>query len=188
MQNSVFGKKPKMGVTDLLNDWMHTTIGAFISYHVWWVIVSLISFPVSLLFLGLSFLIEGVRYVVGHGVVEKSKRSKKLVVISGCDTGFGKELSVYLSQHCGYRVLSGCLQKESIKGLEKLGGENLTATSLDVTSEKSVEDFVKFAETMIQKEGNKGLSIHAVVNNAGVANGGAVDWLSMKQLRFDMDV
>jgi NAD(P)-dependent dehydrogenase (short-subunit alcohol dehydrogenase family) len=175
---------------DLLNDWMHTPLGAFLSYHAWWSFVAIVKLPVSLIFMGLSFVFGALKMVFGNQVVPADKRSSKLVAISGCDTGFGRELAIYLSRKCGYVVLAGCLQAESQESLKKIGGDNLYTAPLDVTSDASCESFIKIMETIISANngGTRKVTLHALVNNAGVASGGPVDWATLKQYRFDMEV
>ena len=43
-----------------------------------------------------------------------------MVAVSGCDSGFGRELAVKLARDEGYTVVAGCLEAESVAELEAL--------------------------------------------------------------------
>jgi NAD(P)-dependent dehydrogenase (short-subunit alcohol dehydrogenase family) len=117
------------------------------------------------------------------------RRATKLVVISGCDTGFGRELAILLSTKCGYVVLAGCLNKDSQSSLQKICGDNLYTATLDVTKDESVEAFMKtMTDILDSKSGSNKITLHALVNNAGILNLGAIDWMKMDQFRLDMEV
>ena len=92
-----------------------------------------------------------------------------------------------LAKDDGYLVVAGCLKEDTCEELRKLGCERLVPAVVDVTSDGSVADFVGVVGRLVGEEG-QGRSLHAVVNNAGVGNGGAVDWLSLDNFRFDMEV
>jgi len=174
---------------DSLNDWMHTPLGGYLSYHIWWSIVALIKLPVSFIFFAFSFLFGGFKLVFGNKIVPKNTRSTKLVAISGCDTGFGHELAILLSKKSGYVVLAGCLNKDSEKKLKDICGDNLFTTTLDVTKDTSVESFMaSMKEILNPNDGSNKVTLHALVNNAGIMNLGAIDWMKMDQFRLDMEV
>lgn len=158
-----------MSIRESVNNWIHTPVGAFLTYHAWWAFMALVKFPVSFCFLGLSFLYEGFMMMFGNRVVSPNVRASKLVVISGCDTGFGRELAILLSQKSGYTVLAGCLKDESQSTLAHAGGDNLHTAALDVTDDTSVESFTKVMNALLAK-GGPNMILHAVVNNAGIGN------------------
>ena len=64
---------------------------------------------------------------------------------------------------------------------------SIHAVVLDVTSDESVAAFATFLASVVDAPG-AGRSLYAVVNNAGVASGGAVDWLQIKDFKMDMEV
>jgi 3-hydroxybutyrate dehydrogenase len=196
LKNDSQNSKPKVKQTskmaspkDMLNDWMHTPLGAFLSYHAWWSFVAIVKLPVSLIYLGISFFFGAINVLFGNTKIPSNVRSTKLVVISGCDTGFGRELSILLSKKCGYVVLAGCLKTESEDSLKKICGDNLYTAPLDVAKDDSVKTFIEKMEKILSsKDGSSKISLHAVVNNAGIGNFGAADWMQMEQFRFDMEV
>ena len=64
---------------------------------------------------------------------------------------------------------------------------SLHAAPLDVTNDESVAAFATFLGGVVNAPGTD-RSLHAVVCNAGVASGGAVDWLQIKDFKMDMEV
>ena len=58
---------------------------------------------------------------------------------------------------------------------------------LDVTSDESVAAFATSLAGVVNAPGAD-RSLYAVVNNAGVASGGAVDWLKLTDFMMDMEV
>lgn len=96
----------------------------------------------------------------------------RIVVITGCDSGFGLIASNKLTG-LGYQVIALCLSEE---GVERLKGSVALALQCDVTKESDVfrmaADVKKYAEDQRQK-------VYAVINNAGVLALGAVEWCPM---------
>lgn len=105
-----------------------------------------------------------------------------VVVISGCDSGFGRMLAVQLHAR-GYNVFAGCLTDTGLSDLSKEVGVSkyFTALKLDVTSAASVREFAAAVSAAVPR-------VHALVNNAGVFCAGYVDWLPMEDLRNTMEV
>jgi NADP-dependent 3-hydroxy acid dehydrogenase YdfG len=101
----------------------------------------------------------------------------KVVLITGCSTGIGRDLAQHLTQ-AGYQVVATARHAESLDGLQaKL---NL---SLDVTREDSVNEAV----ASVLKEFGR---IDVLVNNAGYALLGALEEVSDKAIQqmFDVNV
>jgi hypothetical protein len=173
-----------MGIINQFNELVEAH--PFITYHVWWTTVNLSSLPISLLFLVISFAVQWFRLVFGKSKLNKSDRFNRLVVISGCDTGFGRQLAIFLAQHCGYVVLAGCLNEDNVDQLEKeVYNGNLYAHPLDVTSDSSVATYVEKALSLLN---SRSLTMYAVVNNAGIGNFGAIDLRKMDKFKLDMEV
>jgi len=109
----------------------------------------------------------GLSFVVGAVFIFLTTRKKiinlkgKVIVITGCDSGFGFSLA----QHCaslGMLVVAGCfLMKEGANKLKNI--PNVTVLKIDVTQEETIEDAVREVER-ITKE--KKSVLHCVVNNA----------------------
>eukprot|EP01126_Amoeba_proteus_P006366 TRINITY_DN12232_c0_g1_i1.p1 TRINITY_DN12232_c0_g1~~TRINITY_DN12232_c0_g1_i1.p1 ORF type:complete len:347 (-),score=62.20 TRINITY_DN12232_c0_g1_i1:41-1081(-) len=105
---------------------------------------------------------------------------QKSVLITGCDSGFGKELALKLSGK-GITVFAGCLTE---KGKDELANVNhLHAFLMDVTSPKSVKDGFAFVS---KKLGERGL--WGIVNNAGVLRGTNLECSSLKDWQLQLNV
>lgn len=118
-----------------------------------------------------------------------SERSKLGVVITGCDSGFGRALALELAGR-GYSVFACCLSAAASTTLQEEWervssghtGDNsmalLRVTVMDVT----VESEVNAAATLVHKwtEAMPNRRVLAVVNNAGIGHGGYVEWLQVR--------
>lgn len=110
-----------------------------------------------------------------------SNVTKRIVLITGCDSGFGALSAIELSSN-GYRVVSTCLTED---GAERIKSNVALAVVCDVTNEKDISRLA-FAIAKLASEQN--LYLWAVINNAGVAPIGYMDWISMESVRKAMDV
>jgi NAD(P)-dependent dehydrogenase (short-subunit alcohol dehydrogenase family) len=127
--------------------------------------------------------------------------SKHVVVITGCDSGFG-ELTSHRLAEMGFRVFSGCMTEE---GVQRLQGVVAEAHICDVTKDKDIENLTKRLEKYLAKNNcklwggnilNIAMTIErddylrsiSVVNNAGIGNSGAVDWIPVDTIRKVMEV
>jgi short-subunit dehydrogenase len=95
--------------------------------------------------------------------------------------GFGEALSKKLSQS-GFHVIATCLTKE---GVEKLQKEVALTVLCNITNSTDITNLSHQVEQYCQKEGTK---VWALVNNAGIADGGALDWTSLDVYRRVMEV
>ena len=99
----------------------------------------------------------------------------KIVLITGCSTGIGRDLAERLTRS-GYTIIATARKAESL--------ENLPAAlklPLDVTQPKSIQQAI---DIIIQRFGR----IDVLVNNAGYAQIGAIEELSDAQIQRMYDV
>ena len=92
---------------------------------------------------------------------------KKVWFITGCSTGFGRELSKQLLEN-GYRVAVTARNTEKIQDLVEINKDNALALELDVTDKNQVKEAVAKAEEHFGK-------IDVLVNNAGFGYFGAIE-------------
>ena len=104
----------------------------------------------------------------------------KYVLISGCDTGFGHALAIELDKR-GFNVLAGVLLPDNITSLKDKLSPKATVFQLDITKQEDIDT----AYDLIKDKTN---SLHGLVNNAGIATIGNIDWTSMEMARKVMDV
>ena len=107
--------------------------------------------------------------------------TKRIILITGCDSGFGALSAIALSSS-GYRVVAACLTED---GAERLRSEVALAAVCDVTKEK---DISRLTSIIAKLASDENLYLWAVINNAGVAPIGYMEWISMESVRKAMDV
>ena len=104
---------------------------------------------------------------------------EKFVLVTGASSGLGKETALTLAQE-GYKVFAGVRKQEDKEAIEACS-ENITAIFLDVTSEESVNCAF---EQIMQKTDN----LYALVNNAGIAIAGPVEYIPYDILKKQFEV
>ncbi len=92
---------------------------------------------------------------------------KKVWFITGCSTGFGRELAKHLLQN-DHRVVVTARDTGKVQDLVELNSENALAVALDVTNKQQVKDSVAAA---VERFGR----IDVLVNNAGFGYFGAIE-------------
>jgi len=63
----------------------------------------------------------------------------KYVLITGCDSGFGRQTAIKLDK-MGAFVLATCLTKEGEQSLKSVSSDKLKAFQMDVTNSRQIED------------------------------------------------
>lgn len=77
----------------------------------------------------------------------------KYVLITGCDSGFGRETAIRLDK-MGVRVLATCLTEEGEQSLSSVTSDKLKTFQMDVTDSKQIEEvFCKVIELLEGKSG-----------------------------------
>ena len=103
------------------------------------------------------------------------------ILISGASTGIGWSCAKLLAEQ-GFRVLAGYRNETDADRLRALH-PHIVPLSLDVTSDSSIQAAVLQVETLLAGQGLQGL-----VNNAGIAVGGPLEFLPITALRQQLDV
>ncbi len=104
-----------------------------------------------------------------------TKQKKSVWFITGCSTGFGRELAKQLLEN-GYRVVVTARDAGKVQDLVEINRENALALALDVTEEAQVRDAVAKAESHFG-------AIDVLVNNAGFGYFGAIEESEEKEVR-----
>jgi NAD(P)-dependent dehydrogenase (short-subunit alcohol dehydrogenase family) len=109
------------------------------------------------------------------------------VVVTGCDTGFGTEIAFWAAQ-AGFHVFAGCLLKESFGQFENCPA--IKPIQMNVCNDNDVQEVVKQVVTWLDGGGEKKKQrvLHALINNAGIGDGGLIDWLDISVFQRNMDV
>lgn len=103
----------------------------------------------------------------------------KYIIITGASSGLGKETAKKLAQE-GYKIFAGVRKQQDKESLESIH-PNITGIFLDVTNEESVQK----AFDIISQQTKE---IFALINNAGIALGGPVEYLPIEMLKKQFDV
>ncbi len=101
--------------------------------------------------------------------------NKNIWFITGCSTGFGRELAKHLLEN-DYRVAVTARNTEQIQDLVEINEDNALALALDVTDKAQVKDAVAQAEKHFGK-------IDVLVNNAGFGYFGAIEESEESEVR-----
>ena len=121
--------------------------------------------PLAIGAAAIAVLYAGKRYFQGGRCYSTKRLDGKTVVITGANTGIGKETAVDLAKR-GARVIIGCRNlekgKEALKDIqERSGSKDVFLEKIDLASLDSVR---KFADSILKSE----TRLDILINNAGV--------------------
>ncbi len=108
--------------------------------------------------------------------------AKPGVLVTGASTGIGESCALHLRER-GFHVFGGVRKVEDGERLCAHAPEDITAVTLDVTRGADIAAAVVSVGEAVGEAGLKGL-----VNNAGVAVGGAIEYLPVDDLRRQLEV
>jgi len=104
------------------------------------------------------------------------------VVITGASTGIGKACALWMDRE-GWRVFAGVRKEADAAALRAEASERLTPVFVDVTDAASI---AAMAAEVTEAVGEEGL--HGLVNNAGMATGGVLEFVDLNELRRVLEV
>jgi NAD(P)-dependent dehydrogenase (short-subunit alcohol dehydrogenase family) len=119
-------------------------------------------------------------FILGHPKA-RIDPSKCVVVVTGCDSGFGEMTAARLSA-LGFKVVAGCLTQD---GVDRMRAVVASSVLCDVTKESDVIGLRVATESLMESTKS---NLWGVVNNAGIAIGGPIDWISLDVYRKVMEV
>lgn len=103
-------------------------------------------------------------------------------MVTGASSGIGRACALRM-QAVGWRVFAGVRNRDDAASLQAEASDRLTPILLDVADADSIQR----ARATVEKEfGGTGLS--GLVNNAGIAYGGPVEFLELDELRRVFEV
>ena len=106
----------------------------------------------------------------------------KTVVVTGASTGIGHTCALHLDQ-ADWLVFAGVRKAADAKALRQVASTRLTPVIIDVTDTNSIATAVTIVENTVGSIGLSGL-----VNNAGIAVGGPLEFLSLERLRAQLEI
>lgn len=136
---------------------------------------------VMTLAVGMSTLLLIVGWFTYNPRVDIDTR-KSVVIVTGCDSGFGLGLVKTLSGQ-GYVVIATCMTKEGVTRIKDIAERALIC---DVTNESDIQTLSKVVYTYIEQHNE--CRLWALINNAGIPLTGFIDWLPIEAFRKIMEV
>ncbi len=106
----------------------------------------------------------------------------RAVLITGASTGIGKATAVELAR-CGFQVFAGVRKPEDGERVREAAAGKLEPVLIDVTDPASIE---AGAATVAERTGSAGLA--GLVNNAGVAYAGPLEFVPLDDIRRQLEV
>lgn len=131
---------------------------------------------------GNAILVIGLIFYMFNTKSKVANINHKYVLVTGCDSGFGRAIVEELDQK-GVNVFAGCLSDSSVKELKVLS-KRIIPFVFDVSNSEHIKDAVAFVEKKLPK----GQGLWGLVNNAGIARSGFIEWLSIDSYRKVADV
>lgn len=104
------------------------------------------------------------------------------VVVTGASTGIGRQCALHLVAQ-GWRVFGGVRRQADAAVLQQDSGGGITPLMLDVTNAQTIA----VAAWQVRQQLN-GDGLHGLVNNAGIAVGGPLEFLPIGQLRRQLEI
>ena len=94
---------------------------------------------------------------------------EKFVLITGCDSGFGRETAIRLDK-MGVRVLATCLTEEGEQSLRSVTSDKLKTFLMDVTNSQQIKDVYEEVKRQIPRD--SGICKNDDFNSANICTSG----------------
>jgi NAD(P)-dependent dehydrogenase (short-subunit alcohol dehydrogenase family) len=104
------------------------------------------------------------------------------ILVTGASTGIGEACVLHLAS-LGHRVFAGVRKPADGERLRDEGGPSIVPVMLDVTDGAAIEEAVAFVERELGT-----VRLAGLVNNAGVARGGPLEFLPIDEWREQLEV
>lgn len=127
-----------------------------------------------------------IKYIRIYPIGYIEKISEKVVLITGCDSGFGKEL-VFSASSLGFEIIAVCYTEAGAAEVNKeqrlRAYKKITTVVADLTDEDGRHSVVNTTMEIIKNRG-----LYSIVNNAGICISGNIDWLPTEVYQKTMDL
>jgi NAD(P)-dependent dehydrogenase (short-subunit alcohol dehydrogenase family) len=107
---------------------------------------------------------------------------RRPVLVTGASTGIGRATALELSRE-GFQVFAGVRRPEDGKAVQDEARGELDPVILDITDTENIAA----AAAEIEEE-SRGAGLAALVNNAGVAYGGPLEFVPLEDIRHQLEV
>src|SRR5271169_5091661 len=115
-------------------------------------------------------------------MTDKHGIARGVVVVTGTSTGIGRAAAIHLDK-IGFRVFAGVRRIQDGESLKVESTERITPVLMNVTDEATLVAAVGQVAKAVGDEGLSGL-----VNNAGIAVGGPLEFLPISEIRKQFEV
>lgn len=186
--NSFISLTPPGPRWQALNAALHREPWSTIVHAVYWSLVLTVAGPVSIVVLvGQAVYNLTMPWISAHPrayyhTQQQKQKQQLAVVITGCDSGFGKELAIWAAQ-AGYTVFAGCLSSQSFTNFDDTC---IRPMVMDVTREDQVQNAVHIVQQWMNEEAAKPKEqrrvLHALCNNAGIGVLAPVDIMELADM------
>jgi NAD(P)-dependent dehydrogenase (short-subunit alcohol dehydrogenase family) len=109
--------------------------------------------------------------------------SKKAILITGASTGIGKACALHLSKH-GYKIFAGVRNVEAGEALILESSRAVSPVLMDITKPEEI----CHATGLISQALENDTILMGLINNAGVAIGGPLEYFPLCDLRYQIEV
>lgn len=107
---------------------------------------------------------------------------KRSVLITGASTGIGEACALHLASR-GWQVFAGVRRDEDGAALIAKGQDSIVPVLLDVTKPEQIEASIEIIRNTVGETG-----LYGLLNNAGIAVGGPLEYLPTEQIEYQFRV
>lgn len=107
----------------------------------------------------------------------------RVVVVSGASTGIGRACALHLDAR-GYSVFAGVRHMQDGEALRRAASDRLCVIRLEVTDEGSIRAAVATVANALEGAD----PLYALINNAGISEGGPLELIELERLRHQLEV
>lgn len=110
-------------------------------------------------------------------------KNKEAVFITGASSGIGKQTALFFDK-AGYRVFAGVRNAQAGESLQVEASSLLTPVIVDITKPHEIENAIlAVSRELGPLEGIKG-----IINNAGIVVGGPLEFMTIEDFRYQIEV
>lgn len=115
-------------------------------------------------------------------MANEQKFTRGAVLVTGASSGIGLACALHLDR-LGIRIFGGVRKEKDGESLIQKSAGRVTPVLMDVTDETSI---VSAVDNIVKAAGSRGL--FGLVNNAGIAVGGPLEFLPLSEIRKQFEV
>jgi NAD(P)-dependent dehydrogenase (short-subunit alcohol dehydrogenase family) len=108
----------------------------------------------------------------------------RAVLVTGTSSGIGRACALLLTKN-GFTVLAGVRKPTDGEALAQEAGERVIPLQIDVTDHEGVTAAARLTASMLRE---RGLSLYALVNNAGIGTSAPLEFQPLDDIRRSFEV